>query len=138
MARLTTIQAFTSNLATRSTRRVVFLRNPAAALQWMNVIALLGLLSLVASDYFVPTNFAEFAAHIVEEGDHYSEHCAPEFPLIDPPTINDFAEPGLAFLLPGDPGVVVRGVWPNTRDRPPPLFASLCHSLRAPPTLIPA
>lgn len=80
----------------------------------------------------------DFAEHMVEEGEHCDDFCSHPSSPIDPPqatTLFNILDVGPVFheriiaLLPLDHAA---------RDRPPPLFYSLSHSLRAPPTLIPA
>lgn len=82
----------------------------------------------------------ELAEHYVmtPEGEHCNESCPHPVSLIDPPQKTStldiscdepaFQECLIALLPP-----------PHlARDHPPPLFYSLNHSLRAPPTLISA
>jgi hypothetical protein len=82
----------------------------------------------------------ELAEHYVTtpEGEHCNESCPHPVSLIDPPRKTStldiscdapvFQECLIALLPPSH----------LARDHPPPLFYSLSHSLRAPPTLIPA
>lgn len=121
-------------------RRPAVLRHWATSMMWLQFVAL-AVLVLTCSFYGIeltPQGAVEFTAHMAEEGEHCYDHCAPPFSLIDPPTRNYFAEQWQERSLPRVPDFVVRREWQQTRDRPPPLFASPSHSLRAPPTLIPA
>lgn len=85
-----------------------------------------------------PFGAVEFAMHMAEEGEHCDEFCAHPTSPIDAPQasasfdipVNEIAHQEQLIALLPPPHLA--------RDHPPPLFFSLSHSLRAPPTLIPA
>ena len=88
----------------------------------------------------LPPPFAvvDFAMHMVEAGEHCDDFCAYPTDLINP------AQVIIPFDIPDHELVcheqLIALLPPPhlARDHPPPLFYSLSHSLRAPPTLIPA
>lgn len=116
-------------------------RTSASARLWMKVIVLVLFLPVwwwLVTVLPPPFSVIEFATHIAEEGEHCDDFCAYPVTLIDHSwTPAPFAIPdnGLASheLL-----ITVLPPPHLARDHPPSLFYSLCHSLRAPPTLIPA
>ncbi len=121
-------------------RRPAVLRHWATSVMWLQFVAF-ALLVLTCSFYGIELTSqgaVEFTTHMAEEGEHCYDHCAPPFSLIDPPAQNYFAEQWQVRSLSSVPDFVLRREWHQTRDRPPPLFYSFSHSLRAPPTLIPA
>ncbi|MCX5727370.1 MAG: hypothetical protein NTZ28_00740 [Nitrospirae bacterium] len=105
---------------------------------WKNLIIILLLLPTIWWWYVLPPSTAEFAKHMVlsPEGSHCNEICVHPSSLIDPP------QESATFEIPDDesaPHEQLIALLPHphaSRDRPPPLFWSTSHSLRAPPTLI--
>ena len=85
-----------------------------------------------------PFPMVDFAMHLAEEGEHCDDCCAHPTSLIHPPQATAL------FDIPSDEPAYHEQLFallPHAhlaRDHPPPLFYSLSHSLRAPPTLIPA
>jgi hypothetical protein len=81
----------------------------------------------------------DFATHMVtcsQHGDEpYAYHVPPE---IEKPKAASFLDAVIVAVLLPPPLIAVLPLDHLPRDRPPPLFSSLSHSLRAPPTLIPA
>lgn len=140
MSQLTTSQAFTANLAKKLLRCPAVSRNRATHAIWLKVMTLLLLLPVYwwVVTVIPPFVTQEFTAHILEEGEHCDDCCQHLSSLIDkpqPPVLHEFN----AFeLLPFTLLIAVLPLDHVARDRPPPLFYSLSHSLRAPPTLIPA
>lgn len=86
----------------------------------------------------MPDGAVEFAMHMATYGEHYEPygyHVPPEVEkpqatrFLDVIIVDEQLSPLLIGLLPVEHLVY---------DRPPPLFASPSHGLRAPPLLIPA
>ena len=80
----------------------------------------------------------ELAEHYVlsPEGSHCNEVCVHPSSLVDKP--QESATLDIAFDESAPPEQLI-ALLPHphaARDHPPPLFSSLSHSLRAPPTLI--
>jgi hypothetical protein len=108
-------------------------------MNWKTLIALL-LFSLIGwLNGLTPFSTAlELAEHYVlfPEGSHSNEICVHPSSPVDPP------HESATFDIPDDESVpheqlIALLPHPHTgRDRPPPLFYSLSHSLRAPPSLI--
>ena len=111
-------------------------------MNWKTLIAILLLLPVYwwYVGVFPPLDAREFAEHmvVVPEGEHCSEICVHPSSLIDPP------QQSASLAIPVDthiPHERLIAVLPHpraARDRPPPQFSPISHSLRAPPTLIPA
>lgn len=109
----------------------------------MTLIKLISLVLLLPTYWWMVTVIPPFATqgfveHMLEEGEHCDDHCSHPHPIIKQP--QESGEPIVCrdetlVLLPLFMALSHSG---PTRDRPPPLFYSLSHSLRAPPTLIPA
>ena len=107
-------------------------------MSWKGRTALLLLLQtyLWLTGVFPPFGAVDFAMHMAEEGEHCYEFCAHPTSLIDPPQIS------APFNTVGDvlayhERLIALSPYPYlARDRPPPLFYSLSHSLRAPPPLM--
>jgi hypothetical protein len=108
-------------------------------MDWKILTALLLFLSV----YFwcgiqIPLSGAvAFAARIAGEGQHCGDSCPHPSPLLAKQQQSNFAALlsdtcllDIPFIAPLPPSQLAR-------DRPPPLFFSLSHSLRAPPVLIP-
>jgi hypothetical protein len=107
-------------------------------MNWKILTALLLLLPIYGWMVCVvpPLGAVEFVTHMAEAGEHCYSFCQHPSPPVDhppesaaPDLLVDHQSPLLApvVLLPHR---CVR------QDRPPPLFYSLSHSLRAPPSLI--
>lgn len=107
-------------------------------MNWKILTALLLLLPIYGWMVCVvpPLGAVEFVTHMAEAGEHCYSFCQHPSPPVDhppesaaPDLLVDQQSPLLApvVLLPHR---CVR------QDRPPPLFYSLSHSLRAPPSLI--
>lgn len=84
-----------------------------------------------------PSGLVEMAEHYAEMGDHSEDHCSHPIPLVRKPYQSTIIDATLDE--PVHLGSLLAVLSPDhfSRDRPPPLFLSLSHSLRAPPTLIP-
>jgi hypothetical protein len=85
-----------------------------------------------------PSTAVEFAEHMATYGEHYEPYGYHVPPAVEKPQAAgsvDLQTAGLvlAFSCREKPQREH-----GSRDRPPPLFNSNSHSLRAPPTLIPA
>lgn len=86
----------------------------------------------------VPASVSEYAEHMATYGEHYEPYGYHVPPAVEKPQAAGIVENWDAdFLIVTS---VIAWLPPDhvPRDRPPPLFYSLSHSLRAPPTLIPA
>ena len=109
-------------------------------MNWKNLIAILLLLPVYwwYVGVIPPLDAIEFAEHmvVVPEGEHCNEVCA------HPSSLIDLLQQWASLDIPDDahtPHERLIAVLPHphtARDRPPPLFYLLSHSLRAPPTLI--
>jgi hypothetical protein len=104
---------------------------------WIRFLALALFLPLYC-EYVVPPNTVAFAEHMVDKGEHCVDHCSHLYPLVNLPSRNSLAEELRVASLMSPKCFVVCLRSPYQCDRPPPLFYSLSHSLRAPPALIPA
>jgi hypothetical protein len=85
-----------------------------------------------------PLDAREFAEHmvVVPEGGHCNEVCVHPSSLIDPPQVSASLDIPDEAHIPHECLIAVLPHPHAARDRPPPLFLSTSHSLRAPPTLI--
>ncbi len=140
MSRRTTIQAFTANLAERFVRCPTDRRQWAASTTWRQFVALALLAPIFSWVVIEPTPHClrDFAKHMAEMGEHtdpYGYHVPPE---IEQPQAASFFDVVIVDVLPAPPLIGIGPLDHLARDHPPPLFWSLSHSLRAPPTLIPA
>lgn len=107
-------------------------------MHWKTLTALLLLLPTYAWMVCVlpPIGAVEFVAHMAEAGEHCYSFCQHPTPPVDHPP--ESAALDLLFDRPAPlpaPVVLLPHRW-VLQDRPPPLFHSLSHSLRAPPSLI--
>lgn len=105
---------------------------------WLKLVAFFLLLPMYWWSDLPPFwSSIDLAAHFIEyEGAHCNEVCPHPVSLIEKPQPSALSE-SLAFdLLPLNRLIVALPPDQLARDRPPPLFCSLSHSLRAPPTLI--
>jgi hypothetical protein len=80
----------------------------------------------------------EFATHMATYGEHYEPYGYHVPPQVEKPQAAHFLDAVTVDLLLNLPLIGLLPVDPLAHDRPPPLFYSTIHSLRAPPTLIPA
>lgn len=105
---------------------------------WLKVVAFLLLLPMYWWCDLPPFwSSVDLAAHFIEyEGEHCNEICPHPVSLIDTPQSSAVSERLLFDLLPLDRLITILPPDHHARDHPPPLFSSISHSLRAPPTLI--
>lgn len=85
-----------------------------------------------------PAKAVEFAEHMAEEGEHYEPYGYHVSPQVEKPQVANFLDVVTSDRLLSPPVFLEHPLAHLVRDHPPPLFYSLSHSLRAPPTLIPA
>ena len=85
-----------------------------------------------------PSNAVEFAEHMATYGEHYEPYGYHVPPVVEKPQAAGSADLQTADLVPAFWCCAMPRQAHAPRDRPPPLFDSNSHSLRAPPTLIPA
>lgn len=109
-------------------------------MNWKTLIAILLLLPVYwwYVGVIPPLDPVEFAEHmvVVPEGEHCNEVCAHPSSLIDPPRQSALHAIPVDAHIPHERLIAVLPHPHAARDRPPPLFYSTSHSLRAPPTLI--
>jgi hypothetical protein len=109
-----------------------------AGMNWRSLTAFLLLLPMWQWCELPLWNTADLAEHQAIEGDHYHEICPHPSSPIDPP------QQSATLGVPQDDAALQHPSFARlpplhaAREHPPPLFYSLSHSLRAPPTLIPA
>ncbi len=77
-----------------------------------------------------------FATHMAEEGQHCDDSCPHPSPLLEKQQESNFAALLSDTCLLSIPLIVLLPFQHLSWEHPPPLFYSLSHSLRAPPTLI--
>ena len=109
-------------------------------LLWLKLIALVLILptfSWIALD-LTPNCALDFATHMATYGEHYEPYGYHVPPEVERPQIASFLDAVTVDTLLALPVIGLLPVELLVHDRPPPLFSSLSHSLRAPPTLIPA
>ncbi|MGB4068364.1 MAG: hypothetical protein WBK08_10070 [Nitrospira sp.] len=109
-------------------------------LNWKILTALL----LLPAIYFwcgiqIPLGGAvAFATHMAEEGQHCDDSCPHPSPLLEKQPESKFAALLTNRSILDIPLVALLPPPYLPREHPPPLFYSLSHDLRGPPTLIPA
>ena len=109
-------------------------------LNWKILTALL----LLPAIYFwcgiqIPLGGAvAFATHMAEEGQHCDDSCPHPSPLLEKQSESNFAVLQSDTCLLNISFIALLPTPYTVQEHPPPLFSSLSHSLRAPPTLIPA
>lgn len=114
--------------------------NWAAGLLWLQLIAVLLLIptfSWIALD-LTPDCALDFATHMATYGEHYEPYGYHLPPQVEKPQVARFLDAVTVDTLLALPFIGLLPADSLVHDRPPPLFSSLSHSLRAPPTLIPA
>ena len=79
-----------------------------------------------------------FATHMAEEGQDCDDSCPHPSPLLEKQPESKFVTLLSDTALREIPLIALLPTPRLVQERPPPLFSSLSHSLRAPPTLIPA
>ncbi len=112
----------------------------ASGLLWLQLIAVLLLIptfSWSALD-LTPDCALDFATHMATYGEHYEPYGYHLPPQVEKPQVARFLDAVTVDTLLALPFIGLLPTDPLVHDRPPPLFSSLSHSLRAPPTLIPA
>lgn len=112
----------------------------ASSLLWLKLIALVLVLptfSWIALD-LTPNCALDFATHMATYGEHYEPYGYYVPPQVEKPQIAHFLDAVTVDTLLALPVIELFTAEPLAHDRPPPLFSSLSHSLRAPPTLISA
>ncbi|MFZ3013737.1 MAG: hypothetical protein WA045_08525 [Nitrospira sp.] len=82
-----------------------------------------------------PSSAVEYAEHMAEEGEHYDPYGYHVPPVVEKPQLAGFAEDPSPDFCGSAPLDSLQAHPHLARDHPPPLFYSLSHSLRAPPTL---
>ena len=85
-----------------------------------------------------PSRAVEFAEHMATDGEHYEPYGYHVPPVVEKPHLAGPVEGQGVDLRISAPVATLQAYPHLARDHPPPLFYSLSHSLRAPPTLIPA
>ena len=110
------------------------------AMNWKILIALVLLLPVWCWTVGLAplTNPQNFALHMAEEGEHCDPYGCFVPPAVEKPQLSGSVEALSADLHQSAPVIALLPLDHVARDRPPPLLYSLSHSLRAPPTLIPA
>ncbi len=111
-----------------------------SVLLWLKLIALVLILptfSWIALD-LTPNCALDFATHMATYGEHYEPYGYHVPPEVERPQIASFLDAVTVDTLLALPFIGLLPADPFVHDRPPPLFSSLSHSLRAPPKLIPA
>ncbi len=112
----------------------------ASSLLRLKLIALVLVLptfSWIALD-LSPNCALDFATHMATYGEHYEPYGYHVPPEVEKPQAARFLDAVTADLLLTRPLIALLPLDPLAQDRPPPLFSSTIHSLRAPPTLISA
>jgi hypothetical protein len=111
-----------------------------SGLLWLKLIALVLVLptfSWIALD-LTPNCALDFATHMATYGEHYEPYGYHLPPEVEKPQVARFLDAVTVDTLVALPFIGLLPADPLVHDRPPPLFSLLSHSLRAPPTLIPA
>jgi hypothetical protein len=109
-----------------------------SGLLWLKLIAVLLLVpsfSWIALD-LTPNCALDFATHMATYGEHYEPYGYHVPPQVEKPQVARFLDAVTVDTLLVLPVIGLLPVDPLAHDRPPPLFSSIIHSLRAPPTLI--
>ncbi len=83
-----------------------------------------------------PSTAVEFAEHMSEKGEHYDPYGYHVPPPVEKPDLAGPVQDQSVDLCISAPVCTLLPHPHLARDHPPPLFYSLSHSLRAPPTLI--
>jgi hypothetical protein len=123
----------------RSSERGDARRGHAPAMVWkLTALALLFPVYLWGVCVLTPSSAVEYAEHMAEEGEHYDPYGYHVPPVVEKPQPVGFAEDQSVDQCSSDPVDSLQAYPHLARDHPPPLFYTLSHSLRAPPTLIPA
>lgn len=123
----------TAKVANRPARRQ---RRPAVLL-WLQLVAVVLLIptfSWIALD-LTPNCALDFATHMATYGEHYEPYGYHVPPQVEKPQVARFLDAVPVDTLLALPFVGLLPADPLVHDRPPPLFSSSIHSLRAPPTL---
>ena len=107
-------------------------------MMWLKLVAFLLLLPVYWWSDLPPFwNSVDLAAHFIEyEGEHCNEICPHPVSLVEQPRQPAVSESLILDLLPLTQLITVFPPDHLARDHPPPLFSSISHTLRAPPTLI--
>lgn len=111
-----------------------------SSLLWLKLIALVLILptfSWITLD-LTPNCALDFATHMATYGEHYEPYGYHVPPEVEKPQAARFLDAATADVLVALPLVGLLSGGSLAHDRPPPLFSSTIHSLRAPPTLISA
>lgn len=111
-----------------------------SGLLWLQLVAVLLLIptfSWIALD-LTPNCALDFATHMATYGEHYEPYGYHVPPQVEKPQSAHFLDVVTVDTLLALPVIGLFPAEPLAHDRPPPLFSSLSHSLRAPPTLISA
>lgn len=109
-----------------------------AVLLWLQLVAIVLLIptfSWIALD-LTPNCALDFATHMATYGEHYEPYAYHVSPQVEKPEAARFLDAVTTDTLLALPFVGLLPVDPLVHDRPPPLWYSTIHNLRAPPTLI--
>lgn len=118
----------------------VFARRQARAwgLLWLKFVAVLLLVpsfSWIALD-LTPNCALDFATHMATYGEHYEPYGYHLPPEVEKPQAARFLDAVSIEALLSPPIIALPPMDYLRHDRPPPLFGSPSHSLRAPPMLM--
>ena len=118
----------------------LFWQDHAAGMIRLKIIAVLLLIPTFSwiALALTPDCALDFATHMATYGEHYEPYGYHVPPEVEKPQATRSPAALVVDVLLALPLSGLLPVDPLARDRPPPRFASLSHSLRAPPTLIPA